>query len=463
MRERILKYEKSYQNETVAADLNNMLPGMFIEQIAAIFLENINVFVMGFISTAAIAGVGQINTVNGVLMNIFQAFAIGGTVIVGQHAGAKRNRNGAEAAYAALLLGCAVSVLLTAAIFLLREQIVLLLFGEADEEVIENSMAYFKFTALSPPLWFLYFQCCGFMRSAGDTRRPMFISIILNVASMIMNLVFSLGLHMGVTGAALSYLFSVAIAAALALAMVMRKGFSMRPRRIAGVSAAVTIRQISAIGFPSSAENLMFNGSKIIIQVFLAGMGQAMISANSIFNSVNGIFNVPVMALYALTVPVVSRCAGGAGTKGSRKVRNALDYISRRCVVWSVPVTFAHLCLGIPGALLFTRDWNVVCITAGMLAIYGVVVLIQNGSYILPNGFKAVGDARFAMVVSSVTAWAVRVFGTWFLGIYLGWGAYAVAVTQALDIALRAVIYQRRFKSGTWLRYMFEREEKIAC
>ena len=87
-----------------------------------------------------------------------------------------------------------------------------------------------------------------------------------------------------------------------------------------------------------------------------------------------------------------------------------------------------------------------------MLAIYAVAALFQNGSYILPNGFKTVGDANFSMVVSSVTAWIIRVFGTWFLGGRLGWGAYAIAVTQLLDIAVRSVIYQVRFRHGTWLK-----------
>ena len=89
-REVLLRYEGQAENSAVAADLKNMMPGMMVEQIAAVLLENVNIFVMGFISTAAIAGVGQINTVNNVLMNLLQAFAIGGTVLVGQYAGAAK-------------------------------------------------------------------------------------------------------------------------------------------------------------------------------------------------------------------------------------------------------------------------------------------------------------------------------------------------------------------------------------
>ena len=199
------RFECLEGNEATARELRAMLPGMLVEQVAAVFLELVNVFVSGFFSTAAMAGVGQINTVNSVLMNLFQAFAIGGTAIVSQHAGAARRGEAARNAFSALTLGLTVSVVITALIFALRGEFVMLLFGDAEAEVIASSNVYFGFTALAPPLWFIYFQCCGFMRAAGDTKRPMYVSIVLNVSSLALNLALTFALDMGVTGTALSY------------------------------------------------------------------------------------------------------------------------------------------------------------------------------------------------------------------------------------------------------------------
>lgn len=456
MRAKLDEFECLRGNENTARELRAMLPGMLVEQIAAVFLELVNVFVSGFFSTAAMAGVGQINTVNSVLMNLFQAFAIGGTAIVSRHAGAARRKNASESAFSALALGIGVSVILTVLIFALRGEFVMLLFGDAEAEVIASSNVYFGFTALAPPLWFVYFQCCGFMRAAGDTKRPMYVSVVLNVSSLVLNLVLTFALDMGVTGTALSYLLSVGIAALLSLVMVMRRGFELRPARCSARDFTANIGAITAISVPSSAENLMFNGSRIVLQSFLAGMGAAMISGNSVFNSVNGIFNVPVMALYYLTIPIVGRCAG----EGDReRVNNALKFMARKNLVWSIPVGLCHLLLGIPFSLIFSRDWSVVVVAAGMLAIYSPFALMQDGSFILPNGFKAVGDAKYAMVVSSLTAWGIRVLGTWVLGVKLGWGAYAIALTQGIDTAVRSALYHIRFNRGTWLKYMFAEKD----
>ena len=127
------RFECLEGNEATARELRAMLPGMLVEQ----------------------AGVGQINTVNSVLMNLFQAFAIGGTAIVSQHAGAARRGEAARNAFSALTLGLTVSVVITALIFALRGEFVMLLFGDAEAEVIASSNVYFGFTALAPPLWFI--------------------------------------------------------------------------------------------------------------------------------------------------------------------------------------------------------------------------------------------------------------------------------------------------------------------
>lgn len=449
LRRRLAAFESAAGNEAVAEDLHRMVPGMAVEQAAAVLLDIINIAVMGFVSTAAIAGVGQINTVNNVLMNLFQAFAIGGTAAVAQRVGAGRDRNAAQAAGSAILLGLGISLALTALLFAFHRQLVGLLFGSAESVVLGSSIAYFRLTCLAPPLWFLYFQCCGFLRAAGDTRRPMLISIALNGSAMALNVFFSLGLGLGPTGAGLAYLLSVLLAALISLYSVLRKGSPLRPRFSRSEARAADLRQIAGVSFPSAAENLMFNGSRLIVQICVAGMGTAMISANSVFQSVNGIFNIPVMTLYYLTVPVIGRCAGAGNCS---TVRSGLRFIARKTLVWSIPVALAHLLLGWPACWLFTRDAEVVRIATGILWLYAPAAVLQAASFILPNGFKAVGDARFAMAVSALSAWVFKALGSWLLGVQLGFGAYANALTSDLDTAFRGAVFTRRFRNGHWLK-----------
>lgn len=448
----LLKPEQYQTNATFGQRIKKMLPGMLIEQCAAVVIENMNIFVMGFVSVVALAGVSQVNTINNTLMNLFQAFAIGGTVMTAQHIGGKNRKKASEAAMMAILLGLAVSILIAASLFIVREEVIYLLYGEAEEEVIASSIEFFTYSILTPPLWFLYFQCNGIMRSCGDTTTPMYISVVMNGSSVILNLIFVLVFHMGAAGTGLAQLVSIGISALAALVIILRPNFTLRMIKD-GFSwdALPLIKKVAAIAFPSSAENLMFNGSRVVLQVFLAAMGATMISANQIFNSVNQITLVPFMAMYYLVIPITGQEAGTGDEERAQNGLGKMYEISLRVAKWTA---VAQVVLSYPLCWLFTRDPQVISISFRMMLIYAAVMVFQTPCFILPNGFKGAGDVKYAMVFSSITAWVIRVGGTWLLGVQLGWEAYALVVTQGLDYIVRGIAYYGRFKSRLWLRLL---------
>lgn len=432
----------------VRRDMRVMLPGMLIEQVAATLLDNINIVVMGFIGNEATAGVSQVSTINNTMMIVVQFFAMGGTALVAQAAGAGDSREGRRVAGDAIALGTVLSLAAALLLFLLRVPLINLMFGAAEDSVVANSLMYYQFTSLAPPLWFIYFQCCGFMRSCGDTKRPMAVSIVTNVLSIALNLLLTFALDLGIRGSAMSYLFSVAGGATLALALVVRPGFVMRPVLKADGSTASRMRSIASIGLPSSVENFMFNGTKLVIQVFIAGMGTTVISANQVFNSASNIMLIPFMSVNYLTTPVVGRCAGREGVSG---LTDCLQYLHDRARTVAIFTGLAHIALALPAAYIFSRDSATVRLAVQMLVIYSLFSPFMPGCFIFPNGFKAVGDARYPMYYSTLSAWFVRVCGTWLMGVMLGWGTTAIVLTQGLDHISRCIAYTRRFKSGRWL------------
>ena len=441
----------------VREDMRAMLPGMLIEQVAATLLDNINIVVMGFIGSEATAGVSQVSTINNTMMIVVQFFAMGGTALAARCAGAGDSREGRRVAGDAIALGTLLSLVAALALFFLREPLIRALFGAAEDAVVANSLTYYRFTALAPPLWFIYFQCCGLMRAAGDTRRPMLVSVAANALSILFNLIFTLKLALGIRGSALSYLLSVAGGAVIALALTLRGGFALRPELRLDASTAGRMRAIASIGLPSSVENLMFNGTKLVIQVFVAGMGTAVISANQVFNSASNVMLIPLMSVNYLTTPVVGRCAGREGAAG---LAACLEYLHDRAHTVAIFTGLAHIVLALPMALVFSRDAESVRLAVRMLMLYALFSPFMPGCFIYPNGFKAVGDAKYPMLYSTASAWVVRVCGTWLFGVALGWGTAAIVLTQGLDHISRCAAYTRRFKSGRWLAAFGKTQKK---
>ena len=429
--------------------MRGMLPGMLTEQFASTLLENISVLVTGFIGSVAIAGVSQINPINNTLMIVFQAFAMGGTALVAQASGAHNDREGAKTAGAALTMGVAISFALSLVLFLIRGPMLYGLYGPAGAEVVNNSMLYFSYTAFAPPLWFVYFQCCGFMRSCGDSKRPMVVSICGNILSIAANLLFTLWMKMGVAGVGLSYLVSTFGSAMLSAVMVMRKGFPMRPAFHIDRVLWGRMRSLAHISIPSATENLLFNLTRLVVQVFIAGMGTVVISANQVFSSVANILLIPFMSINFLATPVTGRCAGR--TKDPASVTSCVDYIYRCARTVSLWTAAAHVILALPLSYVFCRQESVLFMAAKMVALYCLFIPALPGCFVLSNGFKAVGDSKFAMFFSPLSAWIFRVVGMWLLGVKLGLGPMAVVLSQGMDHLARHIAYKRRFDSGKWL------------
>ena len=54
------------------------------------------------------------------------------------------------------------------------------------------------------------------------------------------------------------------------------------------------------------------------------------------------------------------------------------------------------------------------------------------------------------MVVAIISMWIFRIFFSFVLGKWLGWGVFGVWVAMTLDWAVRAVLFMIRYFRGRW-------------
>ena len=82
------------------------------------------------------------------------------------------------------------------------------------------------------------------------------------------------------------------------------------------------------IAVPAGADSGLFNGGKIIVQVFMSGMGTAALAANSIVNALCNILNLPGSAMSILSMTVVGQCYGARMIKSTRRYMLRLTLVS---------------------------------------------------------------------------------------------------------------------------------------
>ncbi|MNI56477.1 Multidrug resistance protein NorM [compost metagenome] len=206
--------------------------------------------------------------------------------------------------------------------------------------------------------------------------------------------------------------------------------------------------EVLGIGIPASIESVLFNGGKLLTQMFVAGMGTNVIAGNFIAFSVASLINLPGNALgSASTIIVGKRLGKGQIAQAERQLRHIfwLATIGLTVIAWGTAPLAGMF------ASFYTQQDDVKEVVKVLLWLNAAFMPIWAASWVLPAGLKGARDARFAMWVSMLGMWGCRVVAGYTLGIVLGMGVVGVWLGMFMDWAVRGVLFYWRMVSGRWL------------
>ncbi|WP_312981318.1 EmmdR/YeeO family multidrug/toxin efflux MATE transporter [Atlantibacter sp.] len=429
-----------------------------------IFIENTCVLLMGVLSTflvswlgkEAMAGVGLADSFNMVILAFFAAIDLGTTVVVAFSLGKRDPKRARAAARQSLILMTLVAVVLAAVIHYFGEQIINVVAGEASGQVKELALNYLQLTVWSYPAAAITLIGSGALRGAGNTKIPLLINGGMNILNIMISSVLIYGLFswdgLGFTGAGLGLTLSRYIGA-LGIIYVLMIGFN--PALKITLRSYFTrldisiLREVLGIGVPASVESVLFNGGKLLTQMFVAGMGTNVIAGNFIAFSVAALINLPGNALgSASTIIVGKRLGKGQISQAELQLRHIfwISTLGLTAIAW-LSAPFAGLI-----ASFYTHEQDVIQVVKHLLWLNALFMPIWAAAWVLPAGLKGARDARFAMWVTMLGMWGCRVIAGYVLGIMLGMGVIGVWLGMFLDWAVRGVFFYWRMVSGRWLQ-----------
>lgn len=427
-----------------------------------IFLENTCVLLMGVLSTflvswlgkEAMAGVGLADSFNMVIMAFFAAIDLGTTVVVAFSLGKRDRRKARAAARQSLVIMTLFAAILAAVIHYFGTGIINIVAGDATPEVKALALTYLELTVLSYPAAAIALIGSGALRGAGNTKIPLMINGGMNILNILISSVLIYGAFgwdgLGFAGAGLGLTISRYIGAVMII-IVLMVGFNPALRiplksYFKPLNFAI-IWEVMGIGIPASIESVLFNGGKLLTQMFVAGMGTDVIAGNFIAFSVAALINLPGNALgSASTIITGKRLGTGQLAQAERQLRHVfwMSTIVLTLIAWGT-APFAGLF-----ASFYTHEEDVKEVVKILLWMNAAFMPIWAASWVLPAGFKGARDVRFAMWVSMLSMWGCRVVVGYVLGILLGWGVVGVWMGMFLDWAARATLFYRRLVTGRW-------------
>lgn len=433
-------------------DLRNLIIPLFIEQFLLMFVGIADTFVVSFSSEADVSGVSLVTSFNTVLIFLFTALSSGGAVIISQYIGSRNEKAASRSAGQLLMISAVISAAMAALILVFHTQLLRLLFGKIEADVMTACESYLWITTLSLPFLAIYDAGAALCRSIGKTNVTMNVSIAANVINVAGNCVGVFALDLGAAGVAWPSLISRALSAAAVTAYCFHKKNPVR-YRLRDVLAwdGDLLSKVMGIALPNGVENGVHQLVKVALSSMVALFGTYQIAANGVAQSIWSLASIMVLAMAPVYTTVIGQCMGARDIDAANFYFKKLNRITLvLSVLWNALI-FAITPLIVRYSAISPEAKELVIWLVLINNIFNGLAYPFAGS--LGNGLRAAGDVKFTMIVSITLTIAARLFLSALFGLWLGWGVIGVAIGMSIDLVFRGAIFLWRLKSQKWTQF----------
>lgn len=431
-------------------DLLILIWPLLIEQLLSVAMGFVDMLMVSGVGDEAVSAVGLVDSLNNLLIQLFAALAGGGAVVCSQYLGRKDRDNAKKAAGQLYFIIIFASSLIALSMIIFNRPVLSLIFGSIDESVMTYCIHYLLITSMSFPFLGIYNAGSALFRAQGNSIVSMQAGLVMNIMNVVGNALLIYVFNMEVIGAALATLIGRVVASLFVSIRLRRNKGELSVKHIRDLKPEKQmIKRILAIGIPSGVENSMFQIGKLILSSLVSSLGTVSIAANAVANSISGIANIPGSTLSLAMMPVVGRLVG-AGKRNAAKYYGKLLtgiafvglFITNITLFFTIPYIVPAFGLSNESAM----------ITINVIRWFNVFSIGFWGfSFTLPNALRAGGDAKFTMIVSTISMWAFRVVLSYIFVLVFNMGLLGIWLGMFIDWIFRSICFIIRFHSGKWL------------
>jgi putative MATE family efflux protein len=417
---------------------------MLLELLLGIGISVIGTALAARLSDDSGAAFGLASQVFAALFVLFRVIGAGVSVAVTQALGAGR-RDQADAV-ARAVVGASSWLGLAGAVAALVAAGPLLTLVNAPPEVAP--LARVLLQALAPALLLDAWNAnmSSVMRSHLHSREALGVVVVIQVVTLVVALLAMP--RLGLVGYALACTCGRGLGLMLHI-LLWRWRLDLRLRaadwwRLVRAPLATVLH----IGIPGAAENISW---RLAFMTSLAAVAQ--LGAHALATHAYTMQFLYVILMFSLAISFAVEIMVGHMI-GAGRLHAAHRLVRRSLALGIVLALVVSTSFALAGPWLLTRFTSDPDIVALGCTLLWWTVLIEPGrsfNLVVINALRATGDARYPVMVGSASMLVVLAGGSWFLGVYLGWGLVGVWIAYASDEWIRGLLMWRRWATLGWL------------
>ena len=449
-----MEISKSQKIESVENNISKRLFKItwpiFIESILFMLLGSIDVFMLGRYSDNAVAAVGVVNQVIGMVNLVFGIITAGTTIICSQYIGAKSKKEDIiKLVGTSLMINVFLGLVLSIVTVIFATPILNAM--NIAPELMDYSISYMKIVGGFIVIQALAMNFSAIIRSFGYTKISMYATFAMNIINLVLNYVLIYGNigapELGVAGAATATVISKIVGTVFIgyfLFKYVVKGFSFKyfkefPKK--------EFKNIIKIGAPAAGEQMSYSMAKLVGTVILTYISVEALTVNTYINNIAMFIYIFSVAIGQGTAILVGQLVGKGDNDNAYKL--CFNSLKKAFLASTVMAIIVALCgRNIFG--FFSDNEAVITLGISVLIVNSFLEPGRTFNVVIINSLRAAGDVKFPVYVGIVSMWVIGVGLAYVLSIPLGFGIPGMWVALALDEWGRGIIMYFRWKSRKW-------------
>ncbi|MBB1543260.1 MAG: MATE family efflux transporter [candidate division SR1 bacterium] len=410
----------------------------------------VDAYWVGKVGKEAVAAVSVSGPITFLIVALGTGFAMAGTILVAQYAGAGKKELVNHSAAQTLLLVVAISLLLSIIGFFAAEWI-LQSMGVAPE-VMHYALPYLQTTFCGLLFTFIFSMFQSILRGVGEVNIPLYIILSTVLLNFVIDPMFILGFgpipSMGPQGAAIATLITQGISAGIGLWILFRGKHGIKLNRSDFKPDFGFIKKAFNLGFPSSLEMSVRALGFVLLTSLITSFGTNVLAAYGAGANINQFIFIPLMGLSIATSTMIGQNLGARQLDRAQKIAktSALISFSALTSLGILVYIFAPqlIQLFIEGN---STNQEVIQIGSTFLRILAFSLGFMGIQFSFTGVFRAAGNTMMTMILGIISMFVLEIpLAYWLskqtsLGVDGIWRAFPI--TNIAMAVICYVIYQR--------------------
>ncbi|MTB63743.1 MATE family efflux transporter [Streptococcus sp. zg-86] len=411
------------------------LPAM-AENVLQMLIGLVDSYLVASLGLVAISGVSVAGNIIAIYQAIFIALGVAISSVLARSMGSGDQESQANHATGALTMTLLMSLIL-GLISLFFGQEILSLLG-TEKLVAEAGGIFLAIVGGTIVFLGLMTSLGALVRTAGNPRLPMYVSLLTNVLNAFFSSFFIFILDWGIVGVALG-----TVLARLVGVVVLWKSLTIS---FAKPSWSLD-RELLRLSLPAAGERLMMRAGDVVIIALVVRFGTQAVAGNAIGEVLTQFNYMPAFGIATATVLLVAHSLGQGNREEISQIARKSYWLT---LGFMLPLAFLIYAFGTPLTQLYTQDKEAVAASLLVILFSLLGTPFTIGTVIYTAVWQGLGNGKLPFYATTIGMWGIRIGTGYLLGVTLGLGLPGIWAGTLLDNAFRwlflSILYHRQKK-----------------